>query len=95
MIYNEKHLNLLKRVRSIGKPGFRFQNQDQNGIFNRTQNSKTDFIAKKSVLIFFLSVFVFYIQNGYKKTVLKKGENAGVRTMCRKKTTVHRTRTVL
>ena len=25
MIYNAKHLNLLKRVRSIGKPGFRFQ----------------------------------------------------------------------
>ena len=48
MIYNEKHLNLLKMVRSIGKPGFRFQNQDQVGIFNRTQNSKTDFIAKKS-----------------------------------------------
>ena len=58
MFYNEKHLNLLKRVRSTGKPGFRFQNQDQVGIFNRTQNPKTDFIAKKSVLIFFLSIFV-------------------------------------
>ena len=85
MIYNEKHLNLLKRVRSIGKPGFRFQNQDQVGIFNRTQNSKTDFIAKKSVLIFFLSVFVLFIQNGYKKLFSRKAKMQGY----------HRTRTVL
>ena len=77
MIYNEKHLNLLKRVRSIGKPGFRFQNQDQVGIFNRTQNSKTDFIAKKSILIFFLSVFVLYIQNGYKKLFSRKAKMQG------------------
>ena len=77
MIYNEKHLNLLKRVRSIRKLGFRFQSQDQVGIFNRTQNSKTGFIAKKSVLIFFLSVFVMYIQNGYKKLFSRKAKMQG------------------
>ena len=48
--YGGRFLNgFLKRVRSIGKSGFRFS-KSKSWFPNRTQNPRTDFTSEKSVL---------------------------------------------
>jgi len=73
MFYNEKHLNLLKRgCARLGNLDLDFKIRIKLGFLIERKIRKQIFIAKKSVLIFFLSGFLLYIENGYKKLFSRK-----------------------